>query len=95
MAGASIAPVRAFLQYYPSTNAPRFRGAPDNSELPASMTVRLVDAGGIVTAVGTLDTKTGEVSFDDSWYDMNGRKLNSAPSARGIYINNGKKVIVK
>ena len=94
-AGASIAPFRAYLQYYPSTNAPRFRGAADNSELPSSMTVRLVDAGGIVTAVGTLNTKTGEVTFDDSWYDMNGRKLNSAPKARGIYINNGKKVIVK
>ena len=95
MAGASIAPFRAFLQYIPATNAPRFRGAAENSELPASMTVRLVDAGGIVTAIGSLDTKTGVVSFDDSWYDMNGRKLNSAPSARGIYINNGKKVIVK
>ncbi len=95
MAGASIAPFRAFLQYNPATNAPRFRGAAENSELPASMTVRLVDAGGIVTAVGTLNTKTGVVSFDDSWYDMNGRKLNSAPNARGIYINNGKKVIVK
>ena len=94
-AGASIAPFRAYLQYYPSTNAPRFRGAADNSKLPSSMTVRLVDAGGIVTAVGTLNTKTGEVTFDDSWYDMNGRKLNSAPKARGIYINNGKKVIVK
>lgn len=26
------------------------------------------------------------------WYDLNGRKLNSEPGKRGVYINNGKKV---
>lgn len=26
------------------------------------------------------------------WYDLNGRKLDSEPSTKGIYINNGKKV---
>ena len=31
----------------------------------------------------------------DSWYTLDGRKLQSAPSRAGVYINNGKKVIVK
>ena len=29
------------------------------------------------------------------WYDLNGRKLNGMPTKKGIYIMNGKKVVVK
>ena len=29
----------------------------------------------------------------DAWYDLNGRKLNGKPSQKGIYINNGKKIL--
>ena len=30
-----------------------------------------------------------------AWYDLNGRKLVGKPSQKGIYINNGKKTIIK
>ena len=30
-----------------------------------------------------------------AWYTLDGRKLNGAPTQRGIYIHNGKKMIVK
>lgn len=30
---------------------------------------------------------------DNTWYDLNGRKLSSEPSAKGLYIKKGKKVI--
>ena len=29
------------------------------------------------------------------WYDLNGRKLNGMPTKKGIYVKNGKKVVVK
>jgi len=29
------------------------------------------------------------------WYDLNGRRLNGTPVAKGIYIKNGKKVVIK
>ena len=29
------------------------------------------------------------------WYDLNGRKLNKMPTKKGVYILNGKKVVVK
>ena len=29
------------------------------------------------------------------WYDLNGRKLNGMPTKKGIYILNGKKVVIK
>ena len=31
----------------------------------------------------------------DSWYDMNGRKLDGYPTKKGIYLNNNKKIIIK
>lgn len=30
----------------------------------------------------------------DSWYSISGQKLSGKPSAKGIYINNGKKIVV-
>ena len=95
MAGASIAPFRAYLKYTaPVSNAPR-RGTAEEA-LPSRMTVRLVNADGDVTAIGTIDTKTGEIRFDsDAWYTLDGRRLNGKPAQKGVYINNGKKIIVK
>jgi len=31
----------------------------------------------------------------DLWYSLDGRKLGGVPTAKGIYINNGKKVLVR
>ncbi len=48
------------------------------------------------SATGTLDTKTGEVTFDsEAWYTLDGVRLSGKPSTKGIYINNGKKVVIK
>jgi len=94
MAGASIKPFRAFLQY---TSAPlsasRRVGA---DELPSSMTVRLINANGEVTTIGNLDTRTGEIDFDsDAWYSLDGHKLEAKPTQKGLYIYKGKKVVIK
>ena len=32
---------------------------------------------------------------DDTFYDLNGRKLNKMPTKKGVYVVNGKKVVVK
>ena len=29
------------------------------------------------------------------WYDMNGKRLHKAPTRKGVYIKNGKKVVIK
>lgn len=34
-------------------------------------------------------------SFREGWYTLDGRKLSGKPSQKGIYINNGKKIIIK
>ena len=58
--------------------------------------MRLIGANGEVTPIGSLQTKTGEVTFDnDAWYSLDGRRMVGKPTAKGIYVNNGKKVVIK
>lgn len=45
------------------------------------------------TAVGAITTQTEKT--DNRWYNINGQVLNGKPTQKGIYINNGKKYIVK
>ena len=35
------------------------------------------------------------VQCDDGWYSLSGHRLSGKPTAKGIYIENGKKVVVK
>ena len=49
-----------------------------------------VEEQGISTFIRTVDTDGTE-----HYYDLNGRRLNGKPTSTGVYINNGKKVIIK
>jgi hypothetical protein len=94
-AGASIAPFRAFLKYVFSFtySAPMRGGTRTEESLPNSMKVRLINANGTITATGDINTETGEVTID-TWSDMNGRILPEAPVEAGMYIHNGKQVLI-
>jgi subtilisin family serine protease len=46
------------------------------------------------TAVNSIESDEPEVE-SNLWYDITGRSYNSKPSAPGIYINSGKKYIIK
>ena len=100
-AGAWLKPMRCYLVYNGSTdggtfqNAPsRTRGAGSTEELPQTITVVLLSSSGETTAIGTLDTKTGAITLD-GWYTMDGRKLDGKPTKKGLYINNGRKIVIK
>lgn len=94
-----IKPMRAYLMYkggaenYAAVRmkAPA-RGAAEM--LPETISVRLIDADGEVSAIGTLNTVTGKVSLE-GWYTLSGKRLMGQPTQKGIYVNNGKKVIIK
>ena len=94
-----VKPMRCYLKY--KDGAENYAGARGMSraadeELPETIKVRLIGANGEVTAIGTLQTKTGEVTIDkEGWYSLDGRRIEGKPSAKGIYVNNGKKVIIK
>ena len=86
--GAFVNPLRAYLKRT-STSGARMRGAVES--LPSTMKVILVDANGSTTEIGTfsLDAETGD------WYSLDGRKLSAKPTKKGLYINNGKKVVIR
>lgn len=89
-----IRSLRAYLQYNGSS-FPNTRGTLSEEELPDRILVRLVDSNGDITAIGELDMKTGEVTFDGNWYTLEGVRLSGKPTKRGIYVNNGRKYIIK
>ena len=63
-------------------------------ELPDEINIRIENENGKTTALGTLNTRTGEMKID-RWFDVQGRLLKGKPTIKGVYYNNGKKVIVK
>ena len=85
---------RCYL-WAPDPNAGARGATKSGSALPQSMRVILVAADGTTTGIGTLDTKTGDVTFDsEAWYSLDGRRLDGKPTKSGMYIHNGKKVLV-
>ena len=76
-------------------NAARGVSSASTASLPESMKVILVSASGETTGIGTLDTRTGEVTFGEEWYSLDGRKLDGKPTKKGLYINKGKTVVIK
>jgi hypothetical protein len=47
---------------------------------------------------GDGETVSGFISMDNGqWYSIDGRKISNGqkPTAQGLYINNGKKVVIK
>ena len=57
---------------------------------PAPRYVPLMNIGG-TTGIETIDH--GPLTID-RWYDLEGRKLQGKPTQKGVYISNGRKVVV-
>ena len=97
--GARIRPMSAYLMWNDTKNAVPLRGinlSGAAQELPNRIMVRLVGIDGTLTGIGTLDTQTGQISFDaDGWYTLDGIRLEGEPIKSGIYINNGKKIVIE
>ena len=53
-----------------------------------------IDENG-TTAIKELNVDTMKAYAVDGWYTLNGVKLQAAPTEKGVYINNGKKVVIK
>ena len=58
----------------------------------ARAVTRSIVGGNGTTGIDAIENVTID---NEGWYDMQGRKLQSAPNRKGIYIHNGKKVVVR
>ena len=93
---AYVNPLRAYLVYNGDLEGGQTKTALSGfeRELPDEINVVVRDEQGNVVERGVLDTRTGEFRMD-SWYDLQGRKLNRKPQTQGTYYHNGSRVIVK
>ena len=57
-------------------------------------TIIVEEADGSTTAISAI-TSEGVAVKAEGWYTIDGMKLNAAPTQKGVYINNGKKIVVK
>ena len=55
--------------------------------------LRMVFAAEDITGIENLNMNVSE--RNDTWYTLDGRKLDKKPTTRGIYINRGNKVVIK
>ena len=68
-------------------------------QIPEGAAARIIEfeeADGTTTAINfaTFSNDVEKMNAE-GWYTIGGQKLNGAPTQKGIFINNGKKVIIK
>ena len=69
----------SYLEYPEGTNAPE---------------IILEEVDGSTTAISAI-TADGEAVEATGWYTLNGIQLQGAPTEKGVYVRNGKKVVIK
>ena len=77
------APMRRLIAYFKLNT---------NTTTPARILIDEPD--GTTTVINAVTTESMNVQAE-GWYTLNGVKLQSIPTQKGIYINNGKKVVIK
>ena len=63
-----------------------------NTGVPSARITLVFDE---TTGVSEKGIVNSEKFATATWYDLNGRKLNGIPTKKGVYIMNGRKVVVK
>ena len=63
---------------------------------PKKVTFYMQDINGSTTAITSISADEADAKLSsEGWYNLNGVKLNEAPTQKGIYIKDGKKVVIK
>ena len=92
-----VKPLRAYLVAPGGTpKLASARRTNNNDALPETMKVRLIGMDGETTEIISIDN--GQLTIDnypDAWYSLDGRKLQGEPTQKGVYINGGRKVVIK
>jgi hypothetical protein len=78
--GASLGACRAYFQLADGVNAREF-------------VLNFGDDHEVATGIST--TNFSNSTNADSWYTLDGRKLDGKPTTKGLYIHSGRKVVIK
>lgn len=88
-AGAFVPPLRAYLLYQ-GDKALEKSVESTEVELPETIGVKLIDKNNGTTRLAKWNMATGEIVKVNGWFDLKGRKLNSKPQNKGMFIGNTK-----
>ena len=55
----------------------------------------VLNFGGESTGIKEISNPISHASNSSEWFSLDGRKWDSKPKAKGIYVNNGQKVVIK
>ena len=86
--------------YYPSAGAgigaqrAYFKIGEDGVWLTRALTAFDIDFGGGENVMGIIST-SAETRDNEGWYTIDGRKFNGKPTVSGVYVNKGRKVLIK
>ena len=89
--------------YYPTSGAglgaqhAYFKIGENGAMLTRQLTDFSIDFGEDDETTGIISTTnhTNYTNSADAWYSIDGRKLDSKPTRSGVYVNNGRKVVIK
>lgn len=79
----SVKPLRAYLDL-------------SGVDASAAPVIYIEEPDGSTTAISTINAENIVEDYSkEGWYTVNGVKLNDMPTVKGVFIHNGKKVVVK
>ena len=79
----NIVPLAAYVDLTPADNA-------------REITFTMQEVDGTTTVIRNISAETSaSINGTEGWYNLNGVKMQGAPTEKGIYIKDGKKVVVK
>ena len=87
--------------YYPTAGAgigaqrAYFKIGGDGAPLARRLTAFNIDFGDDETTGIISTTNYTNDTNSDAWFTLDGRRLSAKPSVKGVYVNNGRKVIIK
>ena len=97
--GASSSGNQGYLPLLTSKMNPYYVENTGGNNNPAKFTIIFEDefeniTPGITTTIDDIES-SGRVVTSEGFYNLNGQKMNGIPTQKGMYIVNGKKVLVK
>lgn len=79
----AVRPFEAFTIHHGSSPAPQFISIAD------------ITNGDNLTGINDAIRLNDEQMINDKWYDLNGQQLQKKPTRKGVYLHNGRKVIIR
>ena len=84
--------VNAFRAYFKLNNGLRCGKSTQGGGINAFV---LNFGGEEATQIASLSDNSDSPDKSNGWYTLSGMKLNGKPKSKGVYINNGRKIVIK